>query len=62
MRVAKIIVSDECEHKDCSEIPVYAYTVTGDVGEDGVAVYCPYHADDYADPKDSHTAVGEVKA
>jgi len=62
MRIAKIPVSDECEHKDCSEVPVHAYTVTGDIGKDGVAVYCPYHADHFADGSDHHTAVGKVKA
>jgi len=59
--IVTIPVSDTCEHKSCSDHPAFAYVVAGEVGKDGVAVYCDRHSQSYADPSGGHTAIAEVK-
>jgi len=59
-RILRIPVAETCEQKDCSADPTVAYLVAADYGKDGVAVYCENHADEFADPRDTHTAIGEV--
>lgn len=61
MSVAEVMVSDECERKNCSQPSQYVYVVTGPVGKDGLAAYCPFCADNVIDQSENHTAVGEVK-
>ncbi|MFB6197067.1 MAG: hypothetical protein ABEI52_02195 [Halobacteriaceae archaeon] len=52
-----IPVADECEHRDCGDDPEFAYVVNGEVGTDGVAVYCGFHAETFADTSTNHTAL-----
>lgn len=60
MTTATIAVSRQCEYKKCNGSPTNAYVITGDVGEDGIAVYCERHSEEWADGRDSHTAVTTV--
>lgn len=53
-------VSRQCEHKDCDDDPTTAYVVTGQVGKDGIAVYCDEHADNFADPSSHHTTIAPL--
>ncbi len=52
-------VSQSCEDRDCHAPAEYAYVVTGELGTDGIAVYCNTHAYE-RDHSDVHTPVGTV--
>lgn len=58
--ILRMPVSGTCEHKDCEQNAEIAFVVSGDFGKDGVAVYCESHADRFAEPRDSHTALTTV--
>ena len=50
-------VESVCEIHDCSNKAQNAYVVTGDIGSDGVAVYCSEHSAQM-DRSDNHTEIG----
>jgi len=52
-------VESVCEIHDCSNTAQNAYVVTGDIGSDGVAVYCSEHSAQM-DRSDNHTEIGVV--
>ena len=56
-----IPVATHCERYDCSNKARYAYVVTGEVGKDGVAVYCS-DCSKIIDGSENHTAIAEVEA
>lgn len=54
-----VSVSDECEDAGCDDAAKYAYIVTGELGTDGIVVYCATHAEGVEDsPK--HTILTTV--
>jgi hypothetical protein len=59
-KTVTVPVEGVCQHKYCRETGEYAYVVTGEFGEDGVAVYCTQHSEQWADESESHSAIAEV--
>lgn len=57
--IFQTVVAGRCERHDCTKPSEVVTVVTGDIGEDGIAAYCAYHADMFED-RDSHTPIGEV--
>lgn len=58
--IYKTIVASTCERHDCTKPSEIVTVITAEVGEDGIAAYCSYHASMFED-RDTHTPIGEVE-
>lgn len=58
--IFQAVVADTCERHDCTNPSEIVTVVTAELGEDGIAAYCSYHASMF-EGRDSHTPIGEVE-